>query len=348
VTVTGSDGTANACIAIFEGGNVKDFQLVNVDTSYCRYGYRSTLGAGVVHISYGEILGTVASIASYGENLTVQSQEPETTGSRWIVGGNYGQLTIINSSFQGSANADDVVIDYGGQLVMLGSSLSNFRTGSSYPKIVLEPSYFLYSYQPAESGLESIGNFYQNAPSGYIPVYDGSGNLALPNYYANQPVEVMSIGDTGGSGDSKIYLKNYIPLSFIASQTASSVSTASVLNCGNTDSCIGWRNNAGTGNVTISKDTSDVLHLGGSAGIVTNGNAGIGTTSPQVTLDTAGQDRRKPVTFATLTACSGTIEGETAAVTDSTTNTWGATITGSGSDPVLAYCDGTNWTVAGK
>jgi hypothetical protein len=56
----------------------------------------------------------------------------------------------------------------------------------------------------------------------------------------------------------------------------------------------------------------------------------------------------KPVTFSTLPACSSSTEGATAAVTDSTTNTWGATISGSGSDHVLAYCDGTNWTVAGK
>lgn len=52
--------------------------------------------------------------------------------------------------------------------------------------------------------------------------------------------------------------------------------------------------------------------------------------------------------FSGLTACSGTNEGTIAAVTDSTTNTWGATITGAGANHVLAYCDGTNWTVAGK
>jgi hypothetical protein len=52
--------------------------------------------------------------------------------------------------------------------------------------------------------------------------------------------------------------------------------------------------------------------------------------------------------FSALATCAAGIEGEQAAVSDSTTNTWGATITGSGANHVLAYCDGTNWTVAGK
>jgi hypothetical protein len=55
-----------------------------------------------------------------------------------------------------------------------------------------------------------------------------------------------------------------------------------------------------------------------------------------------------PVPFASLPSCSSTIEGSRGAVSDSTTNTWGATVTGGGSNHVLAYCDGTNWTVAAK
>jgi len=53
-------------------------------------------------------------------------------------------------------------------------------------------------------------------------------------------------------------------------------------------------------------------------------------------------------TFSTLATCVSGIEGELRPVSDSTTNTWGATITGSGSNHVLAYCDGSSWTVAGK
>ena len=54
------------------------------------------------------------------------------------------------------------------------------------------------------------------------------------------------------------------------------------------------------------------------------------------------------VLFAVLPACSSGTEGTQASVKDSSTNTWGATITGSSTNHVLAYCDGTNWTVAGK
>jgi hypothetical protein len=46
--------------------------------------------------------------------------------------------------------------------------------------------------------------------------------------------------------------------------------------------------------------------------------------------------------------CSGTTEGMHATVSDSTTNTWGASITGGGSDVVGAFCDGTAWTVEAK
>ena len=53
-------------------------------------------------------------------------------------------------------------------------------------------------------------------------------------------------------------------------------------------------------------------------------------------------------TFANLPSCAGGTEGTMRAVTDSTTSTWGATITGAGANHVLAYCDGTNWTVAAK
>lgn len=52
--------------------------------------------------------------------------------------------------------------------------------------------------------------------------------------------------------------------------------------------------------------------------------------------------------FASLTACGSTTKGSFASVSDSTTVVWGATITGGGTNEVLANCNGSAWTVAGK
>jgi hypothetical protein len=61
-----------------------------------------------------------------------------------------------------------------------------------------------------------------------------------------------------------------------------------------------------------------------------------------------GTIRQVPTVFANLPTCGPTVEGTTATVTDSATNTWGAIATGSGTNHVLTYCDGTNWTVSAK
>lgn len=55
-----------------------------------------------------------------------------------------------------------------------------------------------------------------------------------------------------------------------------------------------------------------------------------------------------PVAFASLPTCNGGAEGSHRTVTDSTTVTWGATITGGSTNHVGAYCDGSSWTVYAK
>lgn len=69
---------------------------------------------------------------------------------------------------------------------------------------------------------------------------------------------------------------------------------------------------------------------------------------PTTTLNWTGSFSVGPGLFSALPACAGGTEGTLRGVTDSSTVTWGATITGGSSSHVLAYCDGTNWTVAGK
>lgn len=52
-----------------------------------------------------------------------------------------------------------------------------------------------------------------------------------------------------------------------------------------------------------------------------------------------------PAVFADYAACASALEGNTASVSDSSSVTFNATITGSGTDHIQGYCNGTNWVV---
>lgn len=76
-----------------------------------------------------------------------------------------------------------------------------------------------------------------------------------------------------------------------------------------------------------------------------SGSAAIALT-PGVTTDVLIHP--SGVAFAALPACSASYAGATVPVNNSTTAVWGATITGGGANFVMAFCNGTNWTVMGK
>lgn len=52
--------------------------------------------------------------------------------------------------------------------------------------------------------------------------------------------------------------------------------------------------------------------------------------------------------FASLPACNAAMEGAKNHVSDSNTNTWGATVAGGGANRVGVYCNGSNWTISSK
>lgn len=87
---------------------------------------------------------------------------------------------------------------------------------------------------------------------------------------------------------------------------------------------------------------------------ITNANSCITNIASGIPYTYSGSNQTFSLSSMQLraTAFSGVpsspLEGMVVAVTDSTTATWGATITGTGSNHVLAYYDGTNWTVMGK
>lgn len=68
-----------------------------------------------------------------------------------------------------------------------------------------------------------------------------------------------------------------------------------------------------------------------------NTESGIWTFSAGVQLT--------PIAYASLPTCNSGAQGELFAVTDSNSATFNATMAGSGTNHVMAFCNGTNWTV---
>ena len=110
-------------------------------------------------------------------------------------------------------------------------------------------------------------------------------------------------------------------------------------NAGSTNNLFDFMNQVSNGTTHATGITSDDTILDNLS------NGGIGS---QFKLIAAQQIRAIPVIFSALPSCVAGTEGQQEAVTNSTTATWGATITGGGTNHVLAYCDGTAWTVAAK
>ncbi|MDE2098396.1 MAG: hypothetical protein KGL39_14175 [Patescibacteria group bacterium] len=90
-----------------------------------------------------------------------------------------------------------------------------------------------------------------------------------------------------------------------------------------------------TGTTELANNVTSLGDIGG------NGNLSSGVRLTDI-LTLQG------VAFSKVTACSANYAGMIAHFTDSTTNTWGATITGGGADDVEGRCNGTAWTVVGK
>lgn len=78
--------------------------------------------------------------------------------------------------------------------------------------------------------------------------------------------------------------------------------------------------------------------------------SGTATAARVITLpDASGIVQLSSTTdFASLPTCNSTTDGMTRGVNNSNTNIWGANIAGGGANHVLAFCNGTVWTVAGK
>lgn len=193
-----------------------------------------------------------------------------------------------------------------------------------------------------------------NAKTGTIYGANFETFINVPNTFTNSDDNsgIFSYADAYGAGTASNEIS-----AFSSEAVNTGTGTVGTLS-GYTDAIL-FNSGGGTVNNAFGFHALDVTGIGGTlnaafkADAQTAGAHNWGFYSDVSNIDHFGKvldvtTQLTKGTFSALPACAAGTEGMMGAVTDSTTAAWGATITGTGANHVLAYCDGTNWTVAGK
>lgn len=116
---------------------------------------------------------------------------------------NAHSILIQGCYWHSSATAsDDVIIEFNGQLSLIGNNFRNDRVANAESKIIAGAGTLAVAAQ--KCSVTSIGNSYAYSQT-YAPIYDSSGShvAALNNSnYISKSVRVFSSGDIGGSSGS--------------------------------------------------------------------------------------------------------------------------------------------------
>jgi hypothetical protein len=165
----------------------------------------------------------------------------------------------------------------------------------------------------------------------------GSSNIILANTFApgsNVNAGGIELEGANATGSACAGLA-----ALVGGQTNSTGNGASITAngaCSNGFGAIGGSITLQGGNVSTTNNGGNINLIPGTAGSVPSGGYVYVPAPLQITATTT----------ANLPSCGG-YGGLIRSVSDASVNTWGSTFTGGGSDKILAYCDGTNWTVMG-
>ena len=207
-------------------------------------------------------------------------------------------------------------------VLAIGGGAAQYNQGSNViamGEFSLGPSAFLVSHTPfiynQGNDIVAIGGQFALAAN-----TTGSKNVALGSYAGSDGYTGSVIGNSNLTGSNNTWL-GYDSGPNTTSQLSNTVA-------------IGYQSHVGASNTVTIGNSSMTNNTVYNALTVSAGGTGVMTLGPGL--------------FASLPACAGGTEGSIAPVTDSNTAVWGATISGLSTNHVLAYCDGTNWTVMAK
>ena len=284
-------GTGVSAVQSDEGGNVKDFVFNHPRVYGYRYGFAGFLSPYFTVRDYQAAVYTpdtsVDGLASVDflqcSPASIDGAETEPyANNRFFYSTAAGSPVYINNVavLNDVAPSDDIVIT-ANNLTISNSILQNIRTSGSVPYISNDG----LGFTTYGASVVSTNNVYTNAAvgsagptPGYIPVLLAGNPFGNAGYALINVANVTSTGDMGTTSTALSPVSALLNLGTLGYLTIANGSTVTygIPDSGSIrfpkTSTIVYKNNAASGNITaMSKDTSDVVHLGDTAGAETDG-----------------------------------------------------------------------------
>lgn len=313
------------------GTSALDGAQINAIANSGATGYTQVVGAEISTFMFSGSSTTyraALALSFAGDGIQGGTTDAVLVITSGAASGGSGKVGILFSAVDGSVPLDPttgcaICSDGGSYSAATGIDLTGWTFSGNYI------NFDNYTVQ-------SSGNVIMSNPSGssVLVMNDNAGtNQALLSFQAGF-VEQFQFGMNSGSEF------------FIFENTSGATPLSIVINGdmtlaphGNVDlSPVG-----GTTAITGAATVSTTLNV---TGLSTLGSASVSTTLGVTGLATlSGAARIPPTTFSGLGTCNSGAEGTFKPISNSSSATFNATITTTGTNHVVAYCNGTNWTV---
>lgn len=206
------DGGNNTtyCVHVNGTGNTKNHYFIGGGVGACQYGVYWSSTSGILDIEKTNFsANSVTDIYFNGSQANVRGIESEY--SKMFIQNiassvNASNLLLEGNNWQGTCDANDLVMDTVGNVVAISNTFFNLRTGSSVPymRVIDNAPASVYPNR-----VTSIGNYFRNAP-GPAPWVLAGSYTNIFSATAGQPVAGMSVNDYGGTVGTIVHFANVI------------------------------------------------------------------------------------------------------------------------------------------
>lgn len=288
--------------------------------------YSQTTASGNTVFGYEALYSNVTGSNNtvVGKDALFEFNTADGSGSNTVVGYNTGRgivtgvkNTIVGANVTGlsSTLSNTILLADGDGTVRLtlDGTVATFATGTRAPSARLDDGFTVGTAADARYAVFIAPTFTSTGVTGALARWGGT--LTLPTNASGSQVRFQASGITSASSGTHNLIAGVYAAPFTL--TSGGATTA---------------------------NTATVYIESASTATVSGRNYAVWIDDGLFRFDGGGYS--PAVTVASLPASP--VAGMFQTVSDSTTTTWGATITGSGANTVLAFYNGANWTVAAK